>query len=155
MKRFRFKLEALLTIRERQERDALRILAECQRNLQNEVERRNSLENAMKNAIVRREDLSARVTTVQEYRLEDLFIQGNKRRIEFAGRAIFRAQKWVKQAMSQYLVARQRKTVIEKLKEKAKHLHKVEVLKKEQKELDDIYVMRNVPQQAFGQEDAS
>lgn len=142
MKRFQFKLEALLTIRERQVQEAMRILAETQRNLMNEVERRNTLQNELKNAAARREMLAEKITTIQEYKIEDLLIQGNRRRIEFAERAIIRAKKWMNQAMSQYLAARQRKTIIDKLKEKAKEQYKIESRKQEQKQLDDIYVMR-------------
>ncbi|MCM0605703.1 MAG: flagellar FliJ family protein [Xanthomonadaceae bacterium] len=143
MKRFQFKLEALLTIRERQVQEAMRILAETQRNLMNEVDRKNSLKNDLERAAIRREKLSEKIVGVQEYRIEDLLIQGNRKRIEFAERAIIRAKKWVNQAMAQYLAARQRKSVIDKLKEKAKDQFKTEVRKYEQKQLDDLYVMRS------------
>lgn len=143
MKRFQFKLEALLTIREQQVHEALRILAETQRNLMSEQERKNSLENQLKNAALRRELLGNKISSIQEYRIEDALIQGNRKRIEFSDRAIIRAKKWVNQAMSQYLVARRRKTIIEKLKDKAKEDYKMELRKFEQKQLDDIYVMRS------------
>ena len=143
MKRFQFKLEALLTIREQQVHEALRILAETQRNLMSKQERKNSLENQLKNAALRRELLGNKISSIQEYRIEDALIQGNRKRIEFSDRAIIRAKKWVNQAMSQYLVARRRKTIIEKLKDKAKEDYKMELRKFEQKQLDDIYVMRS------------
>jgi len=144
MKRFQFKLDALLTIRERQEYEALRVLADRQRILMNEQNKKNILEKDLKNSIMRRENLSEKTAMIQEYRVEDVFIQGQKKRIEFSVRSIQRAEKWVNQAMMSYFVARQRKNVIDKLKEKAKFEYKVESSKKEQKALDDIYVMRNV-----------
>jgi flagellar protein FliJ len=143
MRRFRFKLATVETYRKNLENDALRVLAEAQKGLQNAKNKKAELMKNLVDSLERREGLAAHSVTSTDYQLEEDFIKGTKHRIIQSEVAIRKAQKVVEKAMAGYLQARKQTRMMEVLREKAFEEFKKEQNKLEQKQLDDLYIMRS------------
>lgn len=143
MKKFKFKFEVVLEVRRNRENEALRNLADAQREHQTEIRKKNDLELALKQSLERRELLGKTPAQIQSFQAEQDFIDGNKRRIIQAEYAIYRAAKKVEKVMRFYLQAKRQTRVMETLYEQEYQKYRIELAKKEQKELDDLMVMRN------------
>jgi len=143
MKRFQFKFAAVLKLRQARENEALRGLAAAQRAYQAELARKAELLSKLDVALRRREELGAVAVDIQAFHLEQGFIDGIRHRIVQADHAISRAARGVEKSMRTYLHARRETRVIEVLREKAIEEFKKEKAKKEQRELDDLTVMRS------------
>jgi len=144
MKRFQFKFETILKHRKRREDDCLRALGAAQRTLQAERERKSGLECDLADALLRREGLgSSEPIGIDAFLLENSFIEGTKQRIIQADQAILRANRSVEKAMRVYLMARRQAMVMETLKDKAREEYRRERNKWEQRQQDDLTIMRN------------
>ncbi len=142
MKKFRFKLKALEKLRGLKEKEALRVLAEAQRLREVEMRKKNKILDQIHNGLSRRELLGLETTTPVHFQIEEEFIVGNKYRLLFADQAIFRAQKKINKAMGLYIKAKKDLKIIEKLKERELYRHNEEVRIKENREMDDLNIMR-------------
>lgn len=142
MARFRFKFEAVADVRKRAEDQALRVFAQAQQGVQAAVHHKERLLGELNDTLLRREALGSRPTSGLSFQLETEFITGIKQRIVQADQAIVRANRALQKAMAGYLFARREKKIIETLREKQLHNFKAEQKKREQKELDDLYLMR-------------
>lgn len=143
MKRFQFKFAPILKQRKTREEQALRALGDAQRAYQEELHRKQKLLFDLEQALVRREALgSSEPVGALAFRLEEDFIQGTKARMKRQDQAIVRASKIVSKALRDYLVARKQTRMMEVLKEKAYAEYRRELAKREQKQLDDLSVMR-------------
>lgn len=120
----------------------MRALAEAQRAFQAAVERKLTLQSRLADALARREALGAVPTSVTAFLLENDFITGTKHRIVQSEQGIFRARKGVEKALRGYLLARRQTRVIEKLRENAYAEYRRERARREQRELDDLTLMR-------------
>ena len=142
MKKFKFKFTAVEKVRKSHEDAALRVLAIAQQAFNAAKEHRNGLEKELNVSLLRRENIGKEFVAVLAFQLENDFIKGTKVRILQAENAIKKAGKGVEKALRGYLQARRAMKMIEVLREKALEEFKREASKKEQKELDDLYVMR-------------
>ena len=142
MKKFKFKFTAVEKVRKSHEDEALRVLAVAQQAFNAAKEHRNSLEKEMVTSLIRREGLGKESVGIVVFQLENDFIKGTKVRILQAENAIKKASRGVEKALRGYLHARRQMKMIEVLREKALADFKREAAKKEQKDLDDLYVMR-------------
>lgn len=142
MKKFHFKLEAVENVRKKNEDEALRELSRAQQIYQNEVHKREGLQIALAQGLQRREELSQNSVGVDHYVLETDFIEGTKIRIQWADHAIQRAGVFVTKAKQKYLLQRQKRMMITRLREKEFQRFKKAVAKKEAKALDELNVMR-------------
>ncbi|MCM2324311.1 MAG: flagellar export protein FliJ [Oligoflexia bacterium] len=142
MKRFRFKLETVLKQRKTKEEDALRVLGAAQRAYQEQLNRKAALQAELSTAHRRRESLGIEPVGAVAFKLEDDFIVGTKQRIVHAEQAIFRASKVVARALRAYLEARKATRTLELLREKEYAEYRKARAKWEQKQLDDLTVMR-------------
>lgn len=142
MRKFHFKLETVLKVRKSKEEDALRNLALTQQHLQTRISEKLKLTLDLKNALERREKLGNEPVVNSVFIIENDFISGTKQRIIQAEQAIWRANKFVEKAMRQYLHCRRQSKTIETLKEKAYQEYKDAANKYEQKQLDNLYLMR-------------
>jgi flagellar export protein FliJ len=142
MKKFKFNLQSVLDVRKMRENKALLALSHTQRALQAEIEKKQKLVSDFEAALLRREKLGEQAVPVASYQTETDFIEGQKRRIQWADQAIFRAQKNVEKAMRAVLQARRSTKVIEVLREKAELAFRKELSKKEDKAIDELNVMR-------------
>ena len=142
MRKFRFRLEVVEKMRKTREQEALRILAEAQRDLLAEKNAKMALLSVLDESLQRRESFGVHAMTSNVVQLEESFISGTKIRIEQTDRSILRATKNVEKATAYYLVCRQKRMMMEKLRERALDRFKEEVRKRELKEMDDLNVMR-------------
>lgn len=146
MKRFRFRFETVLSVRKRLEDEALKALAVAQMLLAREVERKQRLLESTAQAYTRVESLGdtrAELLGTEAFRTEREFISGNKARVIQAEQAIFRANRNVEKTMRAYLQARRSTRTIEIIREKDYENFRKQLQVQEQKELDDLNIMRS------------
>lgn len=124
------------------EQDALRALASAQRALQAVRERKAALMAELEQALIRRENLGKEPVSGVAFQLEGNFISGTKQRIVQTEHAIQKAVRGVEKALRAYLGARKQTRTMEVMREKAFEEFKRQLKKHEQKELNDLYVMR-------------
>jgi len=142
MKKFQFKFETVEKVRKTREDEALRLLAQAQRVFQQARNHKERLVNDLNEALLRRELLAKEVVTVVAFFVEEDFITGTKQRIVYADQAILRAKRGVEKAIRFYLYARRQTRTIEILREKAYEEYKQQTKRQEQKEINDLHVMR-------------
>lgn len=142
MKRFRFKLAAVLGIRKNREDDALRSLGAAQRAYQEEISKKAQMVSDLSEALDRREFLGVEPVGALAFKLEEDFIQGTKYRITRADRDIVRASRVVEKALRVYLQARRQTRMLEILNEKERAEFLKQRAKLEQRNLDDMMIMR-------------
>jgi flagellar export protein FliJ len=142
-KKFRFRLEAVERVRRAKEQEMLRALAYAQTKYRETLLAKQALMEETNVALARRQSLAEKSQTIVAYQLETEFIVGNKQRMIQSDQAIFRARKFVEKALREMLVAKRALRAIEMLREKAYAEFKIEMRKKEQKELEDLYTSRS------------
>lgn len=142
MKRFRFQFETVLKARKSREEDMLRALGAAQQAYQSELRAKGALLSDLDLSLKRRETLGIEPVGPLAFRLEEDFISGQKQRLTRADQAILRASRGVEKALRGYLHARRQTRMIEVLREKAFEEYKKARAKTEQKQLDDMIVMR-------------
>ena len=142
MRKFRFKFETLERVRKRREEEALRILSLAQKAFQSAQIRKQEFMVELNEALIRRENLGGEFVSVLTFQVENDFISGTKARILRQDHAIWKAQKGVEKALRAFLHARRQTRMMEILREKAFQEYKQDQRKREQRELDDLYVMR-------------
>ena len=142
MKRFKFRLEAVEKVRKRNEEDAMRVLADARRRLGELVAQGEKLTHALDVAAARKQELGRNSSNSSQFAIEEDFIAGTKLRIAQLAPAVARAQKGVEKATRFFLHARRQLHVISTLRERELEAFKREQSKREQKEIDDMVVMR-------------
>lgn len=140
--KFKFRLEIVLNLRKTREQEALRLLAQSQRIYQHELAKKAKLNFELSDALVRREGLGIEAIGIDAFQLEQNFIVGTKQRIIQQTQAVVRASRGVEKCLRAYLVAKRQTRTIEILREKQYKEFKKALAKREQKELDDLSVMR-------------
>jgi flagellar export protein FliJ len=143
MKKFNFQFQTVLRVRKIQEMEFLRQLARTQRAHQEELIKRSQLDVLLEKSLKRRENLGQTDEDVASFYLEDNFIIGTKQKIIQADRDILRASKAVARALQVYVSAKRQSKVIETLLERAQTEHRRMLKKKEEKDLDELVVIRN------------
>ena len=143
MKKFSFKLDHVMQARKAKEDEALSVLADRQRKYQAEIARREELRETLSQSLLRREKLGSSPTEISEFQMEQAFIQGTKQRMIQADQVIFRASREVEKALRNYLVMKKRAMAIETLRDRAFQDYKKERAKNEQRNLDDLVLMRS------------
>jgi len=143
MRKFQFRFTTILNVRKRSEEAMLQNLAVAQRAFQAERQKKIKLLQELETALIRRESLAQIATGIVAYRTEQDFIVGTKSRIVWADQAILRATRGVEKALRGYLGARRQTRTIELIREKDFLEFKKALIKREQKELDELMIMRN------------
>jgi flagellar export protein FliJ len=143
MKKFRFKFEVVLQVRKTQEQEALRLLSVAQKKYQEALELKQHWLNEQKKSLQRRETLGSQEIQISAVHGEQDYLRGVKQRIIQSDQGIMRASRGVEKALRAYLVARKQSRAIETLQEQALAEYRKDRTKHEQKEMDDLMVMRN------------
>lgn len=143
MRRFKFKFATVLHLRKTREDEALRALGAAQREHQQKLAEKEELVLALENSLKRREVLGNQPIDILPFQLESEFIQGQKQRIVRADREIVRAMRGVEKALRYYLNCKRQTKMIETIEEKHLAEFKKDKNKREQKDLDDLMVMRD------------
>lgn len=143
MKKFRFKLEVVLEERKRQEDIKLRELMVAERLLQGLVDQKVYLQERLAVAVKDGGPLAALAeNTSGEFHILHTFIEGTKIRIRWKEQEIERGRKLTDKKRQEYVAARQKREALEKLKTKRKQVYVDNVRKMEQRQMDDLYIMR-------------
>jgi flagellar export protein FliJ len=142
MKKFVFKFSAVMKVRKAKETEALRSLSTAQKAYQAEVQKKMRLADELQRSFQRREKLSSVLAQGVSYQAEQAYSDGLKIRMSQADQSIFRSNREFQKRLRSYIYARQQSKAIESLYEKAYEEHKKSLAKQEQKEVDDMVVMR-------------
>jgi flagellar FliJ protein len=142
MARFHFRLESVRKLRENQEKEALKMLSEAQRNLQDKIDYRDHLLNLEKKAGASRNGLSSGLSSSSAYTVHDQFAEGSRVRLLQAENEIRRAQRSLEKMAIHYMGTRKKKKMIEEIRNKNLEAFKKQERKKEQKQIDELTVMR-------------
>ena len=142
MRKFQFRFETVERVRREKEREAMRALAGAQARLRAAHERKTALIRELEASLDRRERLGSEPVGIEPFLIEDAYIEGTKVRMLQSDHLIERARKDLARKIDEYLKARRRTKVMEKLRERELRIHRKERAKAERKELDDVYVMR-------------
>jgi flagellar FliJ protein len=142
MKRFKFRLEAVETIRKRKEQDALQVLGRARQELQLVLARKSQLESTLAEALLRRENLANSSVTSEEFAILENFITGTKVRIRQAEQHSARALRIVERATRGYMHARRDCMVIDTIRESDFQEYRKERARAEMKEMDDLSSIR-------------
>ena len=142
MNKFKFKLETVLQLRRTREEEALRALAQAQRIYQAELAKKAKLLFDLSEALNRRESLGIVAIGIDAFQLEQNFIGGTKQRIVQQNQALVRASRGVEKSLRAYLFTKRQTRTIEILREKQYKEFRKALSKREQKELDELSVMR-------------
>jgi flagellar export protein FliJ len=142
MQKFQFKLKALEKIRKSEQRSALQALAQVQSKKQVIVQEKQSLIQQIHAGLERREILGTQTSNSSAFRTEDDFIIGNKYRLLHADHRLNRIERELRQKMSVYLECRKKLKMVEKLRERAWKRYQDWLEKQEQKEADEMNIMR-------------
>src|SRR5690242_14925181 len=113
MKKFRFRFESVLEMRKRLENESLKNLAESQRFLQEQIERKNFYKKELDKSLERREALGSVSVFISAYHSEEYYITGVKQRIYQSEQAVFRANKNVEKFTKKYLNAKKQRRIME------------------------------------------
>jgi flagellar FliJ protein len=153
MKKFKFKLEVVLTERKRVEDLRLREWTIAKQILQSMIDELRAMEKrlqeAFREATVTGAHDAAMLTAIES------FIQGTKLRIKWKKRDIERGEKLSEKKRLEYVQARQKRAMLDKLKEKQLEAFREELRKRELKQLDDIYIMNGAARRRSEEEDVS
>ena len=142
-RRFVFRLEGLLRVRQAFEQEARRHLARMLR-LRVEAETHlASLERERTATFESRRAEPGAIVDLLKWRLAERYLVLLERRIIAAGEALALAESQVEIARSSLLKARRSKLMLLRLKERRQESHDLEVQRKETREMDDLAVLRS------------
>ena len=139
-RKFRFRLEAVERVRRAKEQEALRALALAQGKYHDALDAKRLLLEGNERSLLRREALAKTIQPVLAYQIEIEFIYGNRQRVVASDQVIFRARKFVEKALREVILAKRQVRAIELLREKAFAEYKTALRKREQKEMEKVYV---------------
>ncbi len=142
MKKFQFKFNTVLQQRKIREVESLRVLGAAQQAYQQELREKARLRESLDSSLLRREHLGKDPTLPGAFQLENDFISGTRQRMVRQDQAIIRATRAVEKCLRAYLQARRQTRMLESLYERHYLEWKRERNRKEQREQDDLTVMR-------------
>jgi flagellar export protein FliJ len=138
MKSFRFTLEAVRVVRQRQEQNAMENYARTLLARQQAMERLDAVQQQMHAGWQEFRDLLARGCAAGTAARLQLCLRALERRREDHVAALGLAERHVNAAMTAMLAARQQREIVDRCFEKQKTSHQREQLRGEQKFLDDL-----------------
>jgi flagellar protein FliJ len=147
MKRFKFKFSVLLDTRKKVENLALSVYSDKQRLYRFELIKKAKLVSELQAALTRRESLGSQPVTAAAFKSEQEFIEGLKQKIIQADHAIFKSNREVEKSFRRYLDAKKKTRTIELIYEKDHAAFKKALLKKLQKDLDEMIIFKYQPQE--------
>lgn len=147
MKRFKFRFESVEKVRSVREKQALGEVARTQQALFSEENNKKQIEEKIQAALIARENLANGIVGSREYQLATSYLAGLKQDLARADVAVRRAKRGVEKAMTRALLARRDLKMIETLRERDVSEFKKERSHYEQKQYDELSIMRNRMQQ--------
>lgn len=142
MKKFKFRLEVVRQDRERLEKLKLREWTIVNRMMMELKQQKTDLERRHAEAVIQMtETKRAPVVSTAIISEIDHFISGLKLRISWKASEIQRAEKFVERKRIEWMAARQKREVIDRMKEKKREQFKDAAAKLEDKQMDDLNIM--------------
>ncbi len=143
MEKFRFKFQSVLQVRKVKEEEALRLLSIAQGFYQSEIRNKSFLISELTSAFKMRDILISKSNFGADFSIENSYITGTKHRIKLSDQSILNASRKVEKALRNYLVLKKKTHAMEILRENSYAEYRKIRSKEEQKESDDINVMRS------------
>jgi flagellar export protein FliJ len=142
MKAFRFTLEAVRTIRQRQENEALEFYARALLSRQHALASLEAIHHRIAEDFARmRQLLAGGCTAAQAAQAQNYHRSLEKMREEAVG-ALEQAERRVNAASQAMLIARQQREIVDVYREKQQAVHQRAELREEQKTLDEFALRR-------------
>jgi flagellar FliJ protein len=143
-KKFKFRLEAVLKERQRQEEKRLQEWTLARTLLQEMKNAKVKLEEKLKLAIEEGNEFSKTSNKLaSQYDVYEKYLNGLKLKIQWKTQEIQRAEKLTEKKRLEYVAASQKRKALEKIRDKKLNEYLEKIRKNELKNLDDIYVMRS------------
>jgi flagellar export protein FliJ len=154
MKRFKFKLDVVLTERKRFESVKLKEWGMAQRILKQMIDEKTAMEKRLMEVFEESTLASSQKEgSISILHSMEVFIHGAKLKITWKAQEIERAKKLTEKKRMEYVFARQKREVIEKLRERKHQEYKNEMRKKELKEQDELYIMNGNAMRRLAEEE--
>jgi len=141
-KRFQFRLATLLKIREAKKKEAQRVLGLRMAELLRLQEQLQSLKDQKSEAANSRRADKGHAVNIEKWRSVERFMVSLDRRIDTTNVKIAEAQALVDKARSELTKAHQAQLTLQRLKERRQELYNREVFLDEQKQADELAIMR-------------
>lgn len=142
MKRFRFPLQAVLTIRENEEKKALEVFATAQAEVEKIAVRQRALRRAIDELFGCRREAFGRTTSSEEFQQMQNGLRSLQQNLKQCELDMYRAQAVLTEKTRLLLEARQKREVVEKVYDKQLAAYKLHAARTEQKVIDDLATMR-------------
>ncbi len=143
MKKFQFKLEALLKLREFNEKRLKIELGEILSEIQSTKDRIASIKHDISLSYETQEEMMKNPSSGQVLQFFPYYIEGRKEEIRSRENYLYSLQRKYEFTLGELAKARGEVKVIENLKEKKKNEHKKEVEKKLQENIEEAVMVRN------------
>jgi flagellar FliJ protein len=141
-KRFIFRLAPILKIRDAKKKDAQRLLGKRMGELKALQDRLHSLKEAWDDAFNRRRTQQGQPIDIDLWRSIESFLASVERRIEETYAEIAKAQALVDEAKKALVKAHREHLTLDRLRERRKEEHDLEVAKDEQRQADELAILR-------------
>jgi flagellar FliJ protein len=141
-KKFKFKLDGLLKVREFKEKKLKTELGEILTEIQEVEESISVMHRDIEDSYKSQEDFLKSPTTGQMAQFFPRFIKTRKDDIKNKENLLFALQKRYQNKLQELAAAKGQVKVIENLKDKKKTEHKKEIEKKQQEELDEFVILK-------------
>ncbi len=138
MRGYKFSLEKVLEWRENSEKDTAKVFASIQNELQYQQNGLNSLR--LEDENIKKKILS--LNNINELKQQYLFKQSIEEKIERQILLIDETSKKLEKQRLELLEAQKNRKIMEKLKEKDYNTYREDILYEEQKELDEMAVLK-------------
>lgn len=143
MKKFQFKLEALLKLREFNEKRLKVELGEILSEIQATKDRIESIKRDIALSYDTQEEMMTNPSSGQVLQFFPYYIEGRKEEIKARENYLYSLERKYEYTLGELAKARGEVKVIENLKEKKKTEHKKEVEKKLQEDIEEAVMVRN------------
>jgi len=148
MKRFRFTLQAVLTVRDRQEQAAREQYAQAVARQHDARDRLRVAEREVAAAADRQREQTQAGAVAAELRAAVAYVRAAEERRQQCAGELAAADQRVRRELEAWLAARQKREAVERLRQRQWQRYRGAVAAQEQKELDELATQRSAAQEA-------
>jgi flagellar export protein FliJ len=142
MKRFKFPLQAVLTVRSNEERKALEAFSKAQAEVERIVSRKDAAQRQIDELFAKRQEVLTRPATAQDIHRMQNSVKALQLQLQQCNIELEKARIVLAQTSRALLDARQKREVVDKVFEKQLANYKTHAAQLEQKLIDDIATMK-------------
>ena len=137
MKNYKFSLESVLEVRSNEEQNVLEDFVVAQNALTEEEDKKKRLDNELKRCLRKR----SFIKNVQTLVMDNLYKNDLEAKINLQGAVVEEKKVELEKVRERLVIAQKDRKVMEKLKEKDLEEYTAEIMKENQKELDDFAIL--------------